>query len=244
MIVIAHHMGPIVDTIMQIKTIDPNSCSTWYVVFLSNSNVQFILRRNMFFQHLKLVAFLIMVSILTARTTEESELYQALREALLTEGNLYALNKAFYPVNRAHNSDISLIINYKNVEIKNIQEKNDSFLAFDYDLNSDSFTRKSDMISVKSYSKDANIYMKYYMKLLNLTDITYYKLLSSLVSLENKLYKEGYAMTTLFLDVGNLTSNPSEETFREVLKALFQWVNNLTCCHGNNNICILHFSYK
>ena len=177
----------------------------------------------MFLQRLKFVVAMITITVTLARASEESELYEALKKAMLSKENLYALQDVLYPSDSLHTPDLTITIEYKNITIK--EKGNSSCLAFSFDLHCECYKRADEKVVVKT-SGDTNVlqsYILFFMETLRLADITFFKLLSSLTSNANAYFNLPQIVQLNFY-VENLTTNPKEIMYRKVLQSLFKWV--------------------
>ena len=192
----------------------------------------------MFLQHLKFVIAVITMTVTLARASEESELYEALKEAMLSKENLYALQDFLYPSDSLLTPDLNIIIEYKNITIK--EKGNSSCLAFSFDLDCECYKRADETVVVKT-SGDTNVlqsYILFFMETLRLADITFFKLLSSLTNNANAYFNFPRTVQLNFY-VENLTTNPKEIIYRKVLQSLLKWVRY----HLLNESYICYFNY-
>ena len=178
-----------------------------------------------FYQYLNSIAVIILVSMHLLGATEESELYQELRDALLTKDNIFQLQQAFYP---GHSTFISESeINLK-VTVKSIKENGSSdCLAFYFNEACECFQRNPiifDSLQISSYSRNLEAYLSSYMHMLKYFDVTFFKLLTKVgYKVRNSYGVSSYAK--LSINIKSLTTNPSEYTYEWILVMLFQWVS-------------------
>ena len=176
------------------------------------------------FRYLNSVAVIILVSVHLLGATEESELYQELRDALLTEDNIFKFQQAFY-------SSDSKVEFYLNVTVNSIKENKTSLCsAFHYDKSYPS--RRSDSVQISSYSKNLEAYLRPYINNnIMLYDLTFFKLLTSVGYKDrNSYYYDGKYSNQLDIYMKNLTTNPTVSTYINTLQMLFQWVSNVVLC--------------
>ena len=179
-----------------------------------------------FCQYLNSAAVIILVSIHLLGATEESELYQELRDALLTKDNIFQLQQAFYPSDSTIISETEIDLS---VTVKSIKEnKSSDCLAFYFNEDCDCFQRNSfflfDSILISSYSRSLEAYLSRYINLLKSIDVTFFNILTAVG------YKVGNSngistSATLSINITSLTTNPSGDAYERILVMLFQWVS-------------------
>ena len=176
-------------------------------------------------QYLNSVAVILLVSVHLLGATEESELYRELRDALLTEDNIFKFQQTFY-------SSDSKVVFYLNVTVNSIKEnKTSPCSAFHYDKSYPS--RRSDSVQISSYSKNLEAYLRPYISTnVIVYDLTFFKLLTSVgYKNRNSYYYDGkYSNHQLDINIKNLTRNPTVSTYINTLQMLFQWVSNVELC--------------
>ena len=178
-----------------------------------------------FYQYLNSVAVIILVSMHLLGVTEESELYQELRDALLTKDNIFELQQAFYPGDSTFISELEIRLE---VTVKSIKENESAdCLAFYFNETCECFQRNSfsyDNIQISSYSRNLADYLSGYINMLTLFDVTFFNLLTAVgYKVRNSNYISSSA--TLSINITSLTTNPSEYTYERILVMLFQWVS-------------------
>ena len=177
------------------------------------------------FQYLNSVAVILLVSVHLLGATEESELYRELRDALLTEDNIFKFQQTF------HSSD-SKVEYSVSVTVNSIEENNTSpCSAFYFDKNQ-SYYQRSDSVQISSYSKNLEAYLRPYISdKVKLYDLTFYKLLTSVGYNENPYYYYGkHSYNQFDINMKNLTTNPRVSTYIYTLQMLFEWVSNVVLC--------------
>ena len=177
-----------------------------------------------FCQYLNSAAVIILVSIHLLGATEESELYQELRDALLTKDNIFQLQQAFYPSYSTFISETDIDLS---VIVKSIKENESSdCLAFYFNETCECFQRNSfspDNIQISSYSRSLEAYLSGYIDLLKFIDVTFFNILTAV---GYKGYSNGIStLAILSINITSLTTNPSEDTYERILVMLFQWVS-------------------
>ena len=177
-----------------------------------------------FCQYLNSAAVIILVSTHLLGATEESELYQELRDALLTKDNIFQLQQAFYP---SYSTFISKTNIYLSVTVKGIKENESSdCLAFHFNEECECFQRNSfrDDIQIFSYSRSLEAYLSGYINSLKFIDVTFFNILTAVGHKGgNSIGISSFA--TLSINIKSLTTNPSEDTYEWILVMLFQWVS-------------------
>ena len=178
-----------------------------------------------FCQYLNLAAVIILVSIHLLGATEESELYQELRDALLTKDNIFQLQQAFYPSDSTFISETDI---YLRVTVKSIQEnENANCLAFYFNEVCECFQRNPmifEYLQISSYSRNLEAYLSTFIHMLTFFDVTFFKLLTAVgYKVGNSNGINSYA--TLSINIKSLTTNPREDTYERILVMLFQWVS-------------------
>ena len=177
-----------------------------------------------FCQYLNLAAVIILVSIHLLGATEESELYQELRDALLTKDNIFQLQQAFYPSDSHFISVTNIDLS---VTVKSIKENESSdCLAFYFNEACECFQRNSfsDDIQIFSYSRNLEAYLSGYINSLQSIDVTFFNILTAVGHIggySNDI--SSFAM--LSINITSLTTNPSEDTYERISVMLFQWVS-------------------
>jgi len=175
-------------------------------------------------QFIKLATTVILIAANLARADlleNRSEIYMILKEALLTNDNVYALRNAFYP---SDGTQISKVYIYVTVQVKYIQEGNDSSDgAFTYHSKCDCFERNDSIIvysnNFETLPEYINQYQDYFLRPL---DFSFVALL--IVFKENLDYFSNPTPTELVLNMANLKSNPAITAYQESLYTLFTWV--------------------
>ena len=177
------------------------------------------------FRYLNSVAVIFLVSVHFLGATEENELYRELRDALLTEDNIFKFQQAFY-------SSDSKVEFYLNVTVNIIKEnKKPPCSAFYFDK-SKSYYPRNDSVQISSYSKNLEAYLRPYISThVKFYDLTFFKLLTSVGYKENPYYYDGTNSNhQLDINMKNLTTNPTVSTYINTLQMLFQWVSNVELC--------------
>ena len=178
------------------------------------------------FQYLNSVAVIFLVSIHLLGATEESELYRELRDALLTEDNIFKFQQAFY-------SSDSKVEFYLNVTVNSIKENKTSPCSAFYFDKYQSYYQRSYSVQISSYSMNLEAYLRPYISTnVIFYDLTFFKLLTSVGYKDrNSYYYDGkYSNHQLDINIKNLTRNPTVSTYINTLQMLFQWVSNVVLC--------------
>ena len=177
-----------------------------------------------FCQYLNSAAVIILVSIHLLGATEKSELYQELRDALLTKDNIFQLQQAFYPNGSTFISETGIDLSVTVNSIK-VHESSDC-LAFHFNEACECFRRNpiSDDIQISIYSRSFEAYLSTYINLLYFIDVTFFKLLTA-VGHKGGNSNDISSSATLSINIKSLTTNPSEDTYVRILVMLFQWVS-------------------
>ena len=178
-----------------------------------------------FCQYLNSVVVIILVSMHLLGATEEIELYQELRDALLTKDNIFQLQQVLYPGDSTFISELEISLE---VTVESIKENGSSdCLAFYFNEACECFKRNSfssDNIQISSYSRNLEAYLSGYMNWLKSFDVTFFKLLTAV---GNKVGNSNGVSSSAMLPINikSLTTNPSEYTYERILVMLFQWVS-------------------
>ena len=167
------------------------------------------------FRYLSSLAVIILVSVHLLGATEESELYQELKDALLTEDNIFRLQQAFYPSDNIMISDVYL---YLNVTVENITDSEfSSCLAFHFDKYCWCFKRLIpyyyDNLHISSYSKNLEAYLGPYIdRYVIFFDITFFKILTAVGYKERNTYHYNVKYPNHILDINmnNLTKKSNK----------------------------------
>ena len=177
------------------------------------------------FRYLNSVAVIILVSVHLLGATEESELYRELRDALLTEDNIFKFQQALYSSDSKVEFFISVTVN----SIK----YNETYpcSAFYFDKYQSCYSR-SHSVQISSYSKNLEAYLRPYIsKHVKFYDLTFFKLLTSVGYKDrNSYYHDVKYSNQLDINMKNLTTNPTVSTYINALQMLFQWVSNVVLC--------------
>ena len=184
---------------------------------------------GIFFRYLNSVAVLILVSVHLLGATEENELYQELRDALLTEDNIFRLQQAFYP---SGSTIISLPLYVTVGSITDSKFSPCSAFSFHNDCwcFQRGFNHSYDIIQISSYPNNLEAYLRPYINAYVISfDITFFKLLTS-VGYERGSNYDGDNSKILNINMKNLTTNPTESTYIKTLQMLFHWVSNVVLC--------------
>ena len=173
------------------------------------------------FRYLNSVAVIFLVSVHLLGATEESELYGELRDALLTEDNIFKFKQAFYSSDSKVEFSVSVTVN-------SINESKTSPCSAFYDKYQ-SYYRRLRYVQISSYSKNLEAYLRPYISnMVMFYDLTFFKLLTSFG------YKDRYSYYSngnqLDINMKNLTTNPTESIYINTLQMLFQWISNVVLC--------------
>ena len=175
------------------------------------------------FRYPNSVAVIILVSVHLLGATEESELYRELRDALLTEDNIFKLQQAFY------SSDSKVEFSVR-VTVNSIKDNKTSPCSAFYFDKYQSYYQRSDSVQISSYSKNLEAYLRPYINnSIMFYDLTFFKLLTSVGYKDNSYYYDGKYFNPLDINM-NLTTNPRVSTYINTLQMLFQWVSNVVLC--------------
>ena len=162
---------------------------------------------------------LLAAAVITLRSDvhdDDYKLHNLLEKALLTESNIYAMQRAFYPRDSFEVSEVLFNVTVQ-VNDFNFGNKNKFYFKFDHECDC---YKWNDLIRVMTNSMTSQIYTeKFRTYLRHFTDYSFYYLLLLL----NKAQSEYVTMTLLRL---NLTEEiPSESNYKECLLALFSRVS-------------------
>ena len=178
------------------------------------------------FRCLNSVAVIFLVSVHLLGATEESELYRELRDALLTEDNIFKFQQAFYSSDSEVDFSVSVTVNSIKENITY------SCSAFNFDKYQSSIpSTRSDFVHISSYSKNLEAYLRPYISPhVMYYDLTFFTLLTSVGYKErNSYYFNGSYSIQSDINM-NLTTNPTVSTYINTLQMLFQWVSNVVLC--------------
>jgi len=163
---------------------------------------------------------LIAANLVGADSPENSsKIHKLLKEALLTEYNVYALQTAFYP----SGFQISNVDLYVTIQGNNFAQRNDCPSTFTFNSKS-GYSETTYIMSIST--QDIGELQKYEADfdryLVGSFDLSFYYTLSILTKYQNKLGISTSAELVLYID--NMTSNFDCYDYCDPLQTLFTWV--------------------
>ena len=208
-------------------------------------------------QHLqyKLLNFLSLLFLHSATGTvkEDVALYNSLERALVTDTNIFILQKIFYPSDAIADGVMQIFICENKFTVKSIPDaENNTEGAFIYNEACDCYVRQHDEywdnckpshypcsgyydlmgLSALDTSKYLSVYMRDLIDIVTAFDPTFYTLVDNFISdpMLNGVYFGGMDYErTINLSIDYLPTNPSNDDLLDTLSALLMWVSLFYC---------------